>query len=290
MNLWQQYVRPTSVTEAVTALTTAPGPALPLAGGTDILLDLQQGRHSPVHTIVDLTEIPEMKLLETRDERLFIGAGVPLSRIARDPLVASHSQALVEACDLVGGPQVRNVATLGGNVAHALPAADGTIALMCLDAEAEIAGPGGNRHMPLPALFVGPGKSSLQSGEIIVGFFVSKIQPGQASAFKRIMRPQGVALPIMNLSVWLERSGGDTIAQIRIAVGPGGAVPFRAYKAEGFLIGKPYSEENFSSALETLVEEIKFRTSKMRATAEYRYHLVGTLLKDTFETAWERAK
>jgi len=289
MNLWQQYVRPNSVTEAITALTSAPGPALPLAGGTDILLDLQQGRHPPVHTIVDLTEISEMKVIETRDDQLFIGAGMPLSRIARNPLVASHARALVEACDLVGGPQVRNVATLGGNVAHALPAADGTIALMCLDAEAEVTGPQGNRRVPLPDLFLGPGKSALQADEIIVGLYVSQIQPGQASAFKRIMRPQGVALPIMNNSVWVQRKA-DVIERIRIAVGPGGAVPFRAKKAEAFLAGKPCSEENFKSVLEILVEEVKFRTSKMRATSEYRYHLVGTLLKDTLETAWERAK
>ena len=298
MNLWQQYVRPTSVIEAVTALTSAPGPALPLAGGTDILLDLQQGRHSPVHTIVDLTEIPEMKCLELRDGRLFIGAGVPLSRIARDPLVASHARALVEACDLVGGPQVRNVATLGGNVAHALPAADGTIGLMCLAAEAEVAGAQGGRCVPLPELFLGPGKSALKSGEIIVGFYVQIYAQGgvpaaggrsvYASCFKRIMRPQGVALPIINLSVWLER-GGDTIKQIRIAVGPGGAVPFRARNAEAFLAGKPYSDENYKAALEALVGEVKFRTSAMRASSEYRYHLVGTLLKDTLDTAWERA-
>jgi carbon-monoxide dehydrogenase medium subunit len=300
MNLWQQYVRPTTVTEAVTALTSAPGPALPLAGGTDILLDLQQGRHSPVHTIVDLTEIPEMKCLELRDERLFIGAGVPLSRIARDPLVATHAQALAEACDLVGGPQVRNAATLGGNVAHALPAADGTIGLMCLDAEAEVAGPRGNRCVPLQELFLGPGRSALRAGEIIVGFYVQIYARGGvipagdgggstfASSFKRIMRPQGVALPIINNSVWLERSG-DTIRQIRIAVGPGGAVPFRAHKAEDFLAGKPYSGETFMAALETLVAEVKFRTSAMRASSQYRYHLVGPLLKDTLDTAWERA-
>ncbi len=288
MNLWQQYIRPTSVVEAVTALTSAPGPALPLAGGTDILLDLQQGRHSPVHTIVDLTEIAEMKRLELQDERLFIGAGMPLSRLARDPLVVTHAQALVEACDLVGGPQVRNVATLGGNVAHALPAADGTIGLLCLDAEAEVAGPGGNRCVPLPELFLGPGKSALQSGEIIVGFYIAQRKPGQASCFQRIMRPQGVALPIINLSIWLERDG-DTINKIRIAVGPGGAVPFRARKAEAYLARKPYSEEIFNSALEALVGEVKFRTSAMRASSEYRYHLVASLLKDTFETAWERA-
>jgi len=271
MNLWQQYIRPTSITEAVSALTSAPGPALPLAGGTDILLDLQQGRHSPVHTIVDLTEIPEM-----------------ISRIARDLLAATHARALVEACDLVGGPQVRNVATLGGNVAHALPAADGTIGLMCLDALAEVAGLQGRRRVPMSELFLGPGKSALQSGEIIVGFYVDQTKPGQASCFKRIMRPQGVALPIINNSVWLEREG-DTIKQIRIAVGPGGAVPFRARKAEAFLTDKPYSDESFKFALEALIEEVKFRTSKMRATSEYRYHLVKSLLKDTLETAWKRA-
>jgi len=289
MNLWQQYVRPTSVVEAVTALTSAPGPALPLAGGTDILLDLQQGRHSPVHTIVDLTEIPEMNLLETRDERLFIGGGVPLSRIARDPLVATHARALVEACDLVGGPQVRNVATLGGNVAHALPAADGTIGLLCLDAEAEVAGVEGVRFLPLPQLFLGPGKSALQSGEIIVGFYVSQQKTGQASCFKRIMRPQGVALPIINLAVWLERSN-ETINRIRLAVGPGGAVPFRARKLEASIAGKPYSDDTFKSMLDALVGEVSFRTSAMRATSEYRYHLVKSLLKDTLATAWKRAK
>ena len=289
MNLWQQYIRPNSIPEAITALTSAPGSVIPIGGGTDIMLDLKQGRHSPVHTIVDLTEIPEMKSLELRDERLFIGAGVTVSRIARDPLAVTHAQALTEACHLIGGPQVRNVATLGGNVAHALPAADGTISLMSFDAEAEVASPGGTRRVPLPELFLGPGKSALGTGEIIVGFYLSQLQSGQASAFKRIMRPQGVALPIINNSVWLERDG-DAIAQIRIAVGPGGAVPFRAHKAEDFLASKPYSDETFNSALDALVEEVKFRTSAMRATSEYRYHLVGTLLKDTLDTAWDRAK
>lgn len=289
MNLWQQYLRPTSVSEAINALTSAPGPALPLAGGTDILLDLQQGRHSPVHTIVDLTDIPEMKLLEIREERLFIGGGVPLSRIARDPLVLTHARALVEASDLVGGPQVRNVATLGGNVAHALPAADGTIALMCLEAEAEVVSTEGVRFLPLPQLFLGPGKSALKPGEIIVGFYVTQQEPGQASCFKRIMRPQGVALPIINLAVWMEREG-DAIKQIRIAVGPGGAVPFRARKLEASIAGKPYSDETYNSMLDGLVAEVSFRTSAMRATSEYRYHLVKSLLKDTLSTAWERAK
>lgn len=289
MNLWQKYLRPASVNEAVESLVSAPGPALPLAGGTDILLDLRQGRHSPVHTIVDLTAIPEMQLLETREQQLFIGAGTPISRIATDAQVARHARALAEACDLIGGPQVRNVATLGGNVAHALPAADGTIALLCLDATAEIAGPGGGRKVPLQELFLGPGRSALQNGEIIVGFYLPLGVDGGASAFRRIMRPQGVALPILNLAVWLERHE-DTVRSIRIAVGPGGGVPFRARSAEAFFTGKDNTADNRASALEALVAEASFRSSPQRASAEYRYHLVGTLLSETLETAWERAR
>ncbi|MFZ5921823.1 MAG: FAD binding domain-containing protein [Chloroflexota bacterium] len=290
MNLWQQYVCPASVSEAVQALTSAPGAALPLAGGTDLMLDLQQGRHPPVHTIVDLTGITEMTALELRGDELFIGAARPLTRIARDPLAVRHARALVEACDLIAGPQVRNVATLGGNAAHALPAADGTIALTALGAEVEIANPAGTRRIPFTALFLGPGESALEHGEdLIVGFYLPLTTYHQASAFKRIMRPQGVALPILNLACRLERDGG-TIADLRIAVGPGGPTPFRATEAESALRGKPFDAATLSDALDALLKQAKFRTSAQRATAEYRYHLVGGLLKDTLETAWERAR
>lgn len=241
MNLWQQYIRPNSVSEAIHALTSPPGPAVPIAGGTDLLLDLEQGHHSPVHTLVDLTTVAEMNLLERRGDRLFIGAAVPLNRVARDPLTATHAQALVEACDLVGGPQVRNVATLGGNVAHALPAADGTIALLALDAEAEIAGAAGTRRVQFGELFLGPGKSALKHGEeLLVGFYLPWIKSGQvsqASCFKRIMRPQGVALPIINLAVWLERAR-DAVKTIRIAVGPGAPTPWRAPRPSRRCLGR----------------------------------------------------
>ncbi len=289
MNLWQQYVCPASVAEAVQALTSAPGPALPIAGGTDLMLDLSQGRHPPVHTIVDLTSIPEMTVLEIRGDELYIGAARPLTRIARDPLAVRHAQALVEACDLIAGPQVRNVATLGGNVAHALPAADGTISLTALGAEVEIAGPAGTRRIPLPDLFLGPGKSALKHGEeLLVGFYLPLTTYHSASAFKRIMRPQGVALPILNCACRLERDGG-VMAEIRIAVGPGGPTPLRATEAEAALRGKPFNAATLSEALDALLQQARFRTSAMRATADYRYHLVGGLLKDTLEAAWERA-
>ncbi|MCG2788062.1 MAG: xanthine dehydrogenase family protein subunit M [Anaerolineae bacterium] len=289
MSLWKEYLHPQTVQEAVEALASAPAPAIPIAGGTDLMLDLQQGHHAPVHTLVDLTGITEMRALELRGDKLFIGAGVPHNRIVESPLVQQHAQSLVESCGLIGGPQVRNSATLGGNVAHALPAADGMIGLLALEAEAQVASPTGRRVQPLQELFVGPGKSSLKADEIIVGFSLPLIKAHQASAFCRVMRAQGIALPILNLAAWLERDG-ETIRAAQIAVGPAGPVPFRARQTEAYLTGKIFSAETVAEAQETLLAEAKFRTSPARATAEYRRELVVVLLKNALSTAWERAK
>jgi len=294
MNLWQNYIRPKNLSEAMDAFAHAPRPLVPLAGGTDLLLDLEQGRHSPVQTLIDVTSIAELTLLEQRGDELFVGASVPVNRIVHDPLAVHHAQALVEACDLIAGPQVRNVATLGGNVAHALPAADGTIALLALNTRVEIAGRVAERietrRIPFSELFLGPGKSSLKHGEeLIVGFYLPLSKNGQASCFKRIMRPQGVALPILNCAVWLEREM-DTIKDIRIAVGPGGGTPFRATHAEDARRGKSFNAESFESATEILLAQAQFRTSARRASADYRRHIVSDLFKDVLETAWLRAK
>ena len=296
MTLWQNYLKPKTLTEALDALANAPRPLIPIAGGTDLLLDLQQGRHAPVQTLVDVTSIEEMNRLEITGDELFIGASVPVNRVATSPIVAHHAQALTEACDLIAGPQVRNVATLGGNVAHALPAADGTIALLALNAIAEIASATGTRKVSFKELFLGPGKSYIKHGEeLIVGFYIpiSKILKVSetfriSSCFKRIMRPQGVALPILNCAVWLEREN-DTIKDIRIAVGPGGGTPFRATQAEDTLRGQTLNDEIFESALEALLAQAQFRTSARRASADYRRHIVSGLFRDVIESAWARA-
>jgi carbon-monoxide dehydrogenase medium subunit len=290
MNLWQEYLRPTNLSQALQAFAEASGPVLPIAGGTDLLLDLDQGRHAPVHTLVDVTSIAEMTTLEVRGDELFIGAALPVNRLVPDPLVGAHAQALTEACNLIAGPQVRNVATLGGNVAHALPAADGTIALLALNAQAEIAGLTGSRRVPFNELFLGPGKSSLKHGaELLVGFYLPLSKRGQASCFKRIMRPQGVALPIINLAIWLERAD-DMVRQIRIAVGPGGSTPWSGTEAEKALLGKTLNDETFHCALDALLNQVGFRSSARRASADYRRHIVTGLFKDVLETAWQDAE
>jgi CO/xanthine dehydrogenase FAD-binding subunit len=230
-----------------------------------------------------------MNALELRGDELFIGGAVPVTRIVQDPLVIEHAQALVEAAGLIGGPQVRNMATLGGNAAHALPAGDGTIALTALDAQAEVAGPEGIRIMPFTGLFAGPGKSTLKKGEeLVVGFHLRRKTKAQGSCFKRIMRPQGVALPILNCAVWAERAG-DEITDLRIAIGPAGPTPFRGKQAERLMRGQKLNDGLIAAGLEALLAEARFRTSPQRAGAEYRRHLVGGLFMNTLQAAWERA-
>jgi xanthine dehydrogenase FAD-binding subunit len=288
MNLWQEFIRPDNLSQAISALAKSPGAAIPIAGGTDLILDLEQGRRAPIHTLVDVSGIKELLVLDILDEHLFVGAGIPVNHIVSNLLVVQHAQALAEACELIAGPQVRNVATLGGNVAHALPAADGTIALLALKAEAEIAGIHGRRRVAFKDLFAGPGRSTLKQGEeLLVGFYLPVSAEGQASCFKRIMRPQGVALPIINLAVWLERNG-EMVKNIHIAVGPGGATPWSADEAEKAMTGKSMNNETVNAALAALLVQVGFRSSPRRANADYRRHLVEGLFRDTLKAAWER--
>lgn len=288
MKPWNEYIFASSVEDAVAALSAPGSSAHPIAGGTDLLLEIQQGRRAPAYTLVDLTRIPELQRLEQEEDSLSIGAAAPVACIVTHPLVQAHAQALAEACRLIGGPQVRNTATLGGNVAHALPAADGMIALAALDAQVEIAGPGGRRWAALLELFAAPGKNTLARGEILVRFRVPLRHAGEGSAFDRIMRPQGVALPILNLAVWIARQG-EYVRAARIAVGPAGPTPRRALEVEELLTGQPWNAELVGRAVERLRETARFRTSARRASAEYRYHLGGVLLEDVLTRAWERA-
>lgn len=289
MTIWKNYHLAQSIQDALDALTNAQGPARLISGGTDLLLDLQQGRHPPVDTLVDVTAVPEMSVLEIRGDEVFVGAAVPLNRIVRSPLVMAHAQALLEACDLIGGPQVRNTATLGGNVAHALPAADGTIALLAMGAQAEVASIDGCRRIPVIDLFLGPGRSALQpQGELLTGFYLPQRGPGQASAFRRIMRPQGVALPIINMAAWVQRKA-DRIEDVRLSAGPAGPTPQRLYAAEAALRGRVPDPENMEAAVQALLADARFRTSPQRATKEYRRQLACGLLQETLSAAFERA-
>jgi carbon-monoxide dehydrogenase medium subunit len=160
---------------------------------------------------------------------------------------------------------------------------------MALDAQAEIASQVGCRKLGMSELFSGPGRSRLDARhDLLVGFYLPLRAANEGSAFRRIMRPQGVAIAILNMGVWLRREG-NVITDIRIGVGPAGPIPFRATMTEDALRSQMMSEATMDHAAEMLLTEARFRTSPHRSTAEYRREMSAVLLRETTAAAWQRA-
>jgi len=289
MNLFHNYEKPKTLEEAVKILSEAPEKTAVMAGGTDLLLDIRQGRHPEVDLMVDISEVKEMGTIALEGDCVFLGAAATHTQIISNPIIRENGQCVVEGCGLVGGPQVRNVATIGGNAAHALPAGDGTVALLSMDTEVELASSEGTRRLPLIEIFSGPGKVTFdRSRELVVGFRFKKKSKGEASAFHRVMRPQGVAIAILNMSAWV-KVADEKITDVRISCGPAGPTPFRGYGTEEFIKGKSIYEGFFIEASRILGEEVSVRTSAYRATREYRRQLLPVLLQQVLEGAVSRS-
>jgi CO/xanthine dehydrogenase FAD-binding subunit len=289
---WEAYYLPETVEEALELLVRYAGRARVVGGGTDYFVDDPGPQaHS---ALVDVTQIRTARDIQQNDGFVVIGCGVTHTQIVQSALVQQRGAALAEACGQIGGPQVRNVATLAGNIAHALPAADGTVALLALGGEVLVASrlettPSVQYGwLPLLQVFKGPGVSSIDSTrQILVAMRFRPTRDSEGSAFARVMRPQGVALPIMGLAVRVKvREGRYTEANI--AVGPVAPTPFRPVRTAACLIGKQPGEQTTASAIDVLLTECQPRTSAHRATAEYRRDVLPVLFRQALERAVER--
>jgi carbon-monoxide dehydrogenase medium subunit len=245
-----------------------------------------------VGCLVDITRIPGLDEIRVQDSYLVIGATVTHARIEHSALVREHAPALAQASSKVGSPQIRNVATLAGNVVNAQPAADGSIALLALDAEAEIANLTGRQWVPVSSLFVSPGVSRVDaSAELISAFRVRTQAPREASAFERLARRKAVALPLINVAARvLLDADGTHVREARLALGPVAPTPFRAQQTEAFLSGKPAQQETIAEAAEMAMRECKPRSSLLRAGKQYRQELVRVLSRRALRRSIEAAR
>ena len=181
------------------------GRARVVGGGTDLMLDIQHGQTPAVEAMVDTSRIAGLDRISNEHGHIVIGCAVTHTQIVNDESIIRSGTCLVEGCGVIGGPQVRNVATLAGNVAHAMPAGDGSIGLLALGGEIEVADAGGCRWMPLQEAFLGPGKSAIDHHRsLLTRLRFPPTQAGEGSAFTRIMRPQGVALPMISMAARLQ--------------------------------------------------------------------------------------
>lgn len=288
---WNNYHTPNTIEEAVQWLKHYDGRARVIGGGTDLLLEIQQGQSPVEEAMVDTSRIAGLSRITNDGIHIIIGCAVTHTQIVHDEHIIRHGSCLMESCGVIGGPQVRNVATLAGNIAHALPAGDGSIGLLALDGEVEVADINGSHWMPLKDAFLGPGKSAIDPRRAVLTrlrFPLAQARTG--SAFTRVMRPQGVALPMISMAARLQLDENNIITAARISLGPAGPVPYLAEPAMDVLTGGQAESEQFTKAAEAVLASVPLRTSKYRATREYRAEMIRTHLPLILTLAAERAR
>jgi CO/xanthine dehydrogenase FAD-binding subunit len=292
MKLWNHYYTPTTIDDAVSLLAQYHGEARVIAGGTDLLIDAKAKPEAhPFAALVDITRIPELCQITQDGDSVTIGAGVTHTQIVASPIVQKAGICLVESCGVIGGPQVRNVATLGGNVAHALPAGDGTTSLVALDAQVDIVHNGERKWVSIREMFKGTAQSLIDSTrDILLRFRFNAVGAREGTAFERVMRPQGVALPVLSSAVWVQLNAEGTQYQaVRVCIAPAAPIPQRVAEVESAIIGMPVGAETVQAMVALAGDHLKLRTSKYRATADYRHEMADVLLRRTLSRATERA-
>jgi len=285
------YHRAKSLAEALALLADHGNEARVLAGGTDLLLHMKRGnvwgRPCPKH-LVSVRDIAELKGLELDGGDIRMGAGTTHREAELSPLVRENLGALSDAVNQLASVQIRNVATIAGNVCNAAPCADTAAPLLALGAVAEIAGPRGKRTLPLEEFFLGPGQVNLNPGEVIREFRIPRPPAGAASAYARVARREAMDITIVGAAVQLYCTPDKKrIKEARIALNTVAPRPVRAREAEQVLRGAPVDEAAFREAGKIAAMHAAPRTS-FRSTAEYRREMVKVFVRRALQKALER--
>ena len=276
-----QYARPASLTDVLAMLDAVPDARL-LAGGTDLLVGVRKRTVRPP-LVIDLKRVRDLAPgIEQTGTTIRVGATTVLSDIIADGRIGAGLPALVEAALVVGSIQIRNRATLAGNVCNASPAADTATPLLVHDAVIEIVGRGGTRRVPLDEFFLGPGKTALGPGELVCAVEIPLPAVPVGSAFGRMTRRRGVDLATVNLCCSVSAAG-----ETRFAFGAVGPRPFLAVDPSGALAGGTGAEQDdILGALTAQATPI----SNVRASREYRQEMLLVLARRALDTARQRLR
>jgi carbon-monoxide dehydrogenase medium subunit len=280
-------VLPTSVEECLRALADRGPDARVVAGGTDLVPQLKAGMLQ-TGCVVDLSGVKQLRqLARANGSGLRIGAAVTARTLERDAAVKKAYPALSESGALVGSVQVRNLATLGGNLCNAAPSADMAPPLLALDAEAVIAGPNGTRRVPFASFFLGVRRTVLEPGELLVEIVVPDPGPHSGGNYRRHTPRRELDIAVVGVASQLTLAQG-VCRKARIALAAVAPTPVRATAAERLLEGQPVAPELIDRAAAAAVEAAR-PISDQRGSADFRRHLVQVLTRRTLPTALARA-
>src|ERR1039457_2387443 len=277
------YVLAEDLEHAIALLGEHGARAKILAGGTDLLVELKHAVHNP-EVIVDVSRLRELKDIAIVDDGLRIGALATHSDIMNSPVIRDMFPALVAAAHSIGAMQTRNLGTLGGNLVTCVPSMDSGPALIALDVSVTVANAEGQRRMPLAELFVGPRKTSLKPGDLLVDIVIPKENLGKPAAFEKFGLRKGQALALVNVGASFWVGDNSVFVAPRIALGAVAPTVMRAPKAEAFLDGCKISVEAMAEAGRIAAMEAK-PISDFRASADYRRDLVAVLVKRALANA-----
>jgi len=283
------YQSPKTLDEAIALLCEEGKVARPFAGGTDLIIQLRSSTIE-AEMVVDIKRIPELDELTLDEGGLSIGAAVPCSRICENQEIARAYPGLFDALSLIGGVQIRNRASLGGNLCNASPAADGIPPLIVHRALCRIAHSEGFREVPVEEFCLGPGRTVLKRGELLVSIIIPPVNGRSGSQYQRFTPRNEMDIAVAGAASFLElEEDNATIRSARIGLAAVAPVPLFLEEGSRVLLGKKAGEQAFAAAAEQ-AQLASRPITDMRGESWQRRHLAGVLTRRTLQGAFERAK
>ncbi|MFH0787732.1 MAG: FAD binding domain-containing protein [Pseudomonadota bacterium] len=273
-----EYLQPKSIDEAISLLESHGEKAKVIAGGTDVIVKIKEKKIAP-HYLISLRRLSALAYIQRDPEGILrIGALTTHRMLERSPLIQKHYPGLFDAVEQIGSVQIRNVATIGGNICNAVPSADGVIPLLTLGAHLTLVGPKGKRSLPLKSFFLGPGQTLMDHGEILTEFFIPPLLPRTSGAYIKHTRREAMELPILGVGMVLSLAEDHkTCLKVRIGLGVAAPTPIRASLSEDYLTGKEVTIQTLSETGKVAAKETKMRDS-IRGQAWYRKEMVPVLI------------
>ena len=259
-----------------------------LAGGTDLLIDLKTGRVNYEH-LVSINRIKSLHGLDESPGSLRIGALTTVTQLGVSSAVQERYAPLIDATRRMAAPQIRNVATVGGNIAAAVPCADLPPILTAMNATVVIWSSAGERILPLAEFFVGPRETVLGNGEVLTAAVVPKPPPGFGAAYARFGLRDGNTIAVAAVAAGLLLDARGIVQEARIVLGAVAPIPKMVEEAGARLMGQPADDDAFTAAGETARQAAE-PISDVRGSADFRRELVGILTRRALITARDRAK
>lgn len=283
-----EYLSPATLSEAVSMLDRCGASARVIAGGTDLITAFKEGWDRPAW-VINLADLGELDFIKyDLIDGLWIGAGTTVRDVEISALVRAHYPVVSAAAATLASIQIRNLATVAGNICRASPSADMPPALLVLDASIVLIGPDGERSVPLSELFIGPGKTVIAANEILKEIHLPPEQVHSGEVYIKHCPRQAMDLASIGIAAGLTLAAGK-ISKARIALGAVAPTPRRSLKAEDVLIGQVPSPDLFGKAAEYAAADAQ-PIGDIRASASYRHKMVGVLVHRALDQALELAE